>query len=254
MFEKSRIEKGLYWDRAWSLISGCTPCSPGCDHCWSAEMTYRFEHHDIFLPRQLTNSERQFSGRISIHPERLDIPLKRKKPTVWAIWNDLFHSDVPNEFLGQAFYIMEKCPQHVFLVLTKRAKGMADYLDGYKVVPHIWLGVTICNQPEADEKIPRLLQIPAAVRWISIEPMLEPVDINLALTKGIGTIQWVVCGGESGPGARPMMPQWALSVKDQCVAASIPFFFKNHGSYYKLGKKTSRLLDGREWRELPEIK
>lgn len=139
----------------------------------------------------------------------------------------------------------------------------------YGILPNVWLGVTVVNQVEADEKIPFLLQIPAAVRWISIEPMLSAIDLNPWLSKcsyycdhdsdGGGhrpeqsKIDWVLVGGETGPGAREMKPEWAISVKDQCQDQGVPFFFKNHGSYYKLGKPTSRLLEGKEWNELPEV-
>lgn len=272
------IDTGKYWDKAWSLVSGCTPCSPGCDHCWSTKMTYRFEHHDIFLPRQLTNSERQFSGRISIHPEHLDIPLKRKKPTVWAIWNDLFHEDVPFEFIEDAFEVMRHDSfGHIFLVLTKRPKRILDYWDWRQEVllnpsvhmawpENVWLDVTVCNQEEADEKIPLLLQIPAAVRWVSIEPMLGPIHFGLRQewpnkpilsNNARSTIDWLVLGGETGPGARPMHPDWVRSVRDQCQAAGVPFFFKNWGARppLKLRKLNyGRLLDGRTWNELPEVK
>jgi len=273
-----RIEKGLYWDKAWTLVSGCTPCSPGCTHCWALAMEKRF---------------RPQKG-IQIHPERLDIPLKRKKPTVYAIWNDLLHEDVPNNFLSDVFRILEKCPQHIFLVLTKRAKGMADYLDGYKIASNIWLCVTVCNQQEADEKISILLKIQAAVHFISYEPALGPLikwwlDGNCESER---KPSWLICGGESGPGARPMHPEWARLVRDQCQAAGVPFFFKQWGewsaddekrkmsrrtrwihldgtsshpypelSQYRselmcyIGKKVAgRILDGRTWDELPEVK
>jgi protein gp37 len=160
---------------------------------------------------------------------------------------------------------MAKAQQHSFLLLTKRINRLLTiqpfpkpYLSN---APNVWLGVTVVNQAEADEKIPILLQIPAAVRWLSIEPMLGPVNISKwliteAQIKGPGyeparikSIDWVVLGGETGPGARPMRSDWGLSIKNQCVSAGIPFFFKSWGSAW--GKYTGRLLDGKIWNELP---
>ena len=269
MFDK--ISTGRYWDKPWSLVSGCTPCSPGCAHCWALAMEKRFRPQE----------------RVTVHPERLDIPLRRKKPTVWAIWNDLFHEDVPRQFQNEALGNMIDSPNHIFLILTKRPQRMLEFMrwatDTDYNLKNIWLGVTVCNQEEADEKIPVLLQIPAAVRWISIEPMLGPIDLDKTCGKEWcwrGDLDWVVLGGEGGPGARPLDPQWVESVRDQCVAAGVPFFFKSWGewrgnypgdswepdgmqSYYfpriagpkawRCGKKSAgRLLDGREWTQLPE--
>jgi len=245
-------------------------------------------------------------GNIQIHPERLDIPLRRKKPTVWAVWNDLFHEDVPDDFIMRVFDSMptdflQPC-KHTYLILTKRVKRMHQFFDertryGTRPWTNVWLGVTVCNQEEADQKIPLLLQIPAAVRWVSIEPMLGAADLllpgkNFTFSIAWGSqatliinqnIHWVVLGGETGPGARPMHPDWVRSVRDQCQAAQVPFFFKQWGEWawsespemevfrrldrfklyrfkedgtcmYRIGRKAAgRLLDGREWNELPEV-
>ena len=295
-----RIKQGMYWDKPWTLVSGCTRCSPGCEHCWALAMENRFG-------RYKRDEEGMF---IETHPERLHIPALRRKPTVWAIWNDLFHENVPIDFIQSAFDVMSTCGNHIFLLLTKRIERMAAilphlrYIGGMKwqdsPTPHIWLGVTVCNQAEADEKIPILLQIPAVVRWVSIEPMLGPIDLrNIKVSSGPGfsdwdrapeCLKWIVMGGETGPGARPMHPDWVRSVRDQCQAAGVPFFFKSWGEWcpglgtkggfvsgldgqftkagdksthewgngyisQRVGKKTAgRLLDGREWNELPEDK
>jgi len=285
-----RIEKGLYWDRALTLVSGCTPCSPGCDHCRSAALTHRFQRqseHETFLTgtAPLTDSLQRFTGRIIIHPERLDIPLRRKKPTVWAIWNDLFHEDVSEEpFIREAFWNMGQAGWHIFLLFTKRAKRMAEWAQGKLWPENVWPGVTVCNQPEADEKIPLLLQIPAAVHFISYEPALGEILIKWWLDGNHESGRkpgWLICGGETGPGARPMRPEWAISVRDQCRASGVPFFFKQWGEWIpcsylpglkkpgiimsidgtpegqvcRIGKKaTGRLLDGLEYNELPEVK
>jgi protein gp37 len=226
---------------------------------------------DDFMPGQF------HPGEVRVHPERLDIPLKRKKPTVWAIWNDLFHKDVPWRFVDDALAIMGCCEspdmrKHIFLVLTKRSQRMLNHARHRQEncmvwPPNVWAGVTVCNQSEADEKIPIMLQIPAAVRWVSIEPMLGPMDIKKYLCShancedwGLchgnhrnlcaqnGMISWVVLGGETGLGARPMHPDWVRSVRDQCQAAGVPFFFKG----MLLDKKKKTLyLDGRTHLEVP---
>jgi protein gp37 len=261
MFDK--ISEGRYWDKPWSLVSGCTRCSPGCDHCWALAMEKRFAW------------KKGEEGAIRLHPERLDIPLKRKKPTVWAIWNDLLHADVPLPFISTAYEYMADCPQHIFLVLTKRAERMAHYWtmpahEGRSVPLNVWHVITVCNQPEADEKIPLLLQIPAAIRGVSVEPMLGPVDLHLTRSdrrthllndcdnfpgvehsrKYRNDISWVVLGGETGAGARPMKTEWVRDVRDQCKAAGVPFFFKAWGPCKEVG----RMLYGRTWDELPEAK
>lgn len=215
------------------------------------------------------------------HPERLDIPLKRKKPTAWGIWNDLFHPDVPLNFIDRALEVMAACPQHIFLLLTKRANLMDEKLyritgenpcrelGGGDYVSNIWLGVTACNQKEANDKIPLLLEIPANVRFLSLEPLLGPIDLSRFIRKedfpigeetrgklqrGLGghkretlPIGLVIVGGETGPGARPMKPEWVEDVRDQCIAAGIPFFFKAWGPR----KEAGRTLVGKEWNELP---
>ncbi len=227
------ISTGKYWDKSWSLVSGCTRCSAGCDHCWALAMEKRFGgREDDFMPGQF------HAGEVRTHPERLGIPLRRKKSTVWAIWNDLFHPDVSLDFIHSAFNSM-RMRRHIFLILTKRPIKMRSFLESYEdwrkfEWPNVWLGVTVCNQQEADEKIPILLQIPAAVRWVSIEPMLGPISLkNLKFSPGpmgwmsaFEGISWVVLGGETGPGARPMQEEWATSVVNQCKSSGVPVFVK----------------------------
>jgi len=229
-------------------------------------------------------------GKTIVHPSRLDIPLRTRKPTVFAIWNDLFHEDVPDEFINSAYRVMRDEIRHTFLVLTKRPERMTkiERITGLEIglIDNIWHGLTVCNQQEADEKIPELLKVPGK-HFLSIEPMLGPVNISRFMAHSIHCIKChpggspcncsrpdaVVLGGETGPGARPMDPDWPRSVRDQCQAAGVPFFFKQWGEWlpafmvddetkYKdqiidgtimcrVGSKAAgRLLDGKEYNEL----
>jgi protein gp37 len=251
-----------YLTHTWNPIAmRCTRVSPGCQNCWHLSVADRLSEN-LNLPLD----EREAlagTGRFIIRLREMDAPLRLKKPAFIGVqfMGDLFHKDVRIGFIKSAWEIMGKCPQHIFLVLTKRAHRLPEighwlYRQESK---NIWLGVTVCNDSEL-WKVAELLKIPAAVRWVSIEPMLGPVDLLYPTFNGADSLSamtglnWVVLGGETGPGARPMYPDWPIWIKDQCQAGGVPFFFKNHGSYFKLGKASSRLLEGREWNELPMIK
>jgi len=259
--------KGKYWDKGWQLVAGCTPCSPGCDHCWSASMAHRFHgFKDTWHPERLTDDNARFTSKIILHPDRLNVPMKRKKPTVYAIWNDWAHESVPLDFVDNILEVIAVCPQHTFLACTKRAHlidpklyeatedNPCRELGGGDYLPNLWLGLTVCNQQEADEKIPIFLQIPGK-KFLSIEPMLGVINfrwmkwISREHSTGhldiLKDISCVILGSETGTGARPMHPDWARSVRDQCDMAGVPFFLKSMGS----GK--GRLLDGREHNDLP---
>jgi len=228
-----RIRKGMYWDKAWSLVDGCTPCSPGCENCWSAGIEHRFRsYRNGWNPDRLTDVDGKFKGIVKARGDRLDIPLKTKKPTVFAVWNDLFHEDVSFEFQTDAWLNMALTHRHTFLVLTKRIEGMKTFVSAWKMsdFPHIWSGVTVCNQKEANEKIPQLLQVPGH-KWLSIEPMLGPIFLSRDWIDApryweTGIIQGVVVGCETGPHRRPCNIEWSRSIVEQCKAAGVPCFVK----------------------------
>jgi protein gp37 len=256
-----KAQDGKYWDRAWSIIENCTPVSEACDHCWLMSMNKRFRPNA--------------STAVRVREDRLELPLEVRKPTVWAIWSDLFHESVPAAFIERAMNIMHNTPRHTFLVLTKRPKRMSDFFLGTSGAganfeyPNIWFGTTVENQTAADERIPLLLTVPGK-RFLSVEPMLGTIDLRISAFNGADSfsslegIHLVICGGESGPGARPMHPEWVRSLRDQCLAADVPFFLKQWGSYQECGcglsghpmhdagwSRMGRILDGRTHDDLP---
>lgn len=247
--------KGKYWDKPWNPVIGCTKCSPGCLNCWAENLhAMRFRARNwakANLPEQYAKP----FDEIQLLEHRLDMPLHWRKPRTTFVCNmsDLFHEEVPFEFVDKIYETMLHCPQHKFLVLTKRPERMLEY---YRTKTHvvqeadtIHLGTTICNQAEADAKIPVLLQIPAAKRWLSIEPMLGPVDLtgigwersptnkaylNVLTGKAAvpftlvdcGKVDWVVLGCESGPNRRPCKIEWMIDIVKQCQAAGVSIFVK----------------------------
>lgn len=319
-------------DKTWNPVTGCTKISEGCQHCYAERMSKRlagrcgYDKDDPFT--------------VTLHPDKLNEPLKWKKPSKIFVCSmgDLFHDDVSLNLVDKIFAVMALCPQHIFILLTKRPERMKRYF--YDIggttrrdwvatqickiknttrmpsfdwpLPNVWLGVTTENQKRADERVSILLDTPAAVRLASVEPMLTEVKLNrylkypickhwkkdgnpseygkyqwekqsLVCADWVG-LDWVICGGETGPGARPMHPDWVRSLRDQCVSAGTPFFFKSWGDWApgklydpqpfsqcniinldggeltinsqlmrRVGKKQSgRLLDGRDWNEYPE--
>lgn len=248
------LATGRWWDRAWSLVDGCTPVSPGCDHCWARNLHHRFHgRQELRVSGEsfiLTDYDGKWTGQIRVRDDRLDLPLRTKKPTAWAVWNDLFHEHVPPEFIFQVLEVITKAPQHIFLILTKRPER-ANFIIGGESgaglseapLPNLWLGTTAENQEMAEKRLPPLLEIPSDQHFVSVEPMLGSLNILRYLGGRYqpDALDWVICGGESGPGARPMQAEWARSLRDQCVAAGVPFFFKQWGEFYP----TSEYRDGR---------
>lgn len=279
---------GIQWaDATWNPVTGCTKISQGCKHCYAERDWPRLVHLPAYKGRTFAD--------VACHPERLDQPLRWAKPRRIFVnsMSDLFHEDVPDIFIDLVFAAMAMASQHSFQVLTKRPRRMLEYMSAggrgaavleiarisehsylYCAVnqpprswplPNVWLGVSVEDQPTADERIPLLLQTPAAVRWISAEPLLAPVDLrferlaewNKLLCEHNGDadgthIHWVVVGGESGPKARPMHPDWARSLRDQCAIAGVPFFVKQlHDDAGKLIKDISTLPSDLQIREYP---
>jgi protein gp37 len=234
MSEKSPIE---WTNSTWNPVTGCTKVSPGCRHCYAETFAERW--------RGIPGHPYEQGFDLRLWPDRLDLPLTWKKPRTIFVnsMSDLFHEDVPISFIRSVFHTMEKASWHIFQVLTKRSERMARITPKLDLPPNVWLGVSIETRKylwRADN----LRQVPAAVRFLSLEPLLGPLRaVNLS------GINWVIVGGESGPGARPMDPEWAREIRDQCVQARVPFFFKQWGGVRK--KKNGRALDGRTWEEMP---
>jgi len=316
----------------WNPLRGCSRVSEGCRNCYAEKMAARFSgpgqpYEGLAVMR---NGHAAWTGKVELVEKHLLDPLKWKKPLRIFVnsMSDLFHENVTDEMRDRIFAVMALCPQHIFQVLTKRPDRMLKYLSEAQhrlgeivfinalrgigsidpesirypesrpwPLPNVWLGVSVENQAAADERIPLLLRTPAAVRFVSCEPLLGPVSLRTlgeepegyidALrgliscdgrgTKEIGDLGWVICGGESGPGARPMHPDFARLLRDQCAAAGVPFFFKQWGEYgwygqmpddtwreldaagevaadspYRIGKKAAgSLLDGVEYKAFP---
>lgn len=247
--DKSRREKGLWWDRALSLVEGCFPVSIACDNCWLAGMDDRFKGG-------LTEGG-EFSGEFKFRGDRLDLLPKTSSPTIWAIWSDLFYEGLSLEDINQAMSAMEAYRRHTYLVLTKRAYRLPAFtkFSGFHGSDNIWIGTTVEDQAAAIERIPYLLQIPGK-KFLSVEPMLGPIDFSkICITVGEGDVRpWydidgVIVGCESGPHARETKIEWIRDVKDQCVAAGVPVFIKQAKIDGKLVKMPE--IDGVKWDRLP---
>lgn len=238
MSDRSAIE---WTDATWNPVTGCTKISPGCAHCYAEGITLRFKKGGPYVPGKAT---------IKLHPERLDTPGKWRSPRRVFVnsMSDLFHEEVPFSFVRDVFSRMVEHDQHIYQVLTKRPERMLEYVrcsPNFEWPIHVWAGVSVENQLWAERRIPILAKIPARVRFLSVEPLLKEVDLSAHLAR----IQWVIVGGESGNRARPMKPEWAIRVRDDCIDAKVPFFFKQWGG--RTSKSGGRLLEGVEHNALP---
>lgn len=239
MSAKSSIE---WTDSTWNAVRGCTKISPGCAHCYAETFAERF--------RGVKGHPYEQGFDLRLVPEKLAEPLTWASPRMIFVnsMSDLFHKDVADEYILAVAKVMALANWHTYQVLTKRSERMRDLLStklkDAAALPHIWWGVSVENKKHGLPRIDHLRQAPAVVRFLSVEPLLEDLgQINLE------GISWVIVGGESGAGARPMEKEWVLSIRDQCGQASVPFFFKQWGGWNK--KAAGRILDGRTYDEMP---
>lgn len=231
-------ESGIEWTEAtWNPITGCTKVSPGCKHCYAERMALRL--------RAMGQRNYRNGFRLTLQPDMLRLPLAWKKPRTIFVnsMSDLFHEDVPVEYIEQVFDVMRRAHWHSFQILTKRSQRLAELDARLAWAPNVWMGVSV-ESHAYHARIDDLRTTHAALRFLSLEPLLGPLQ-SLEL-RGI---DWVIVGGESGPGARLMDPAWVLDLRDQCGAAGVPFFFKQWGGWNKM--KSGRTLEGRVWDELP---
>lgn len=303
MADGSKIE---WTDATWNVVIGCTKVSPGCDHCYAITTAHRFQEHPneaVAAAYAGTEAGGEWTGRVNLVEARMGLPLQWRRPRRIFVnaQSDLFHEQVPDEFIARVWAVMALAPWHTFQVLTKRHGRMRSLLNSehFKDLvavemagplnPHprealdlhwprrnVWLGVSVEDQQRAALRVPALLETPAAVRWLSCEPLLGPVELRDYLDKAPG-VDWVVVGGESGPGARPMHHEWARMLRLQCWIHDVPFLFKQWGDWVpeeqmpestvipatfvrddvtgsmRVGKRVAgRELDGRTWDEYPQ--
>ena len=219
-------------DKTWNPTTGCNKVSPGCKFCYAEAITKRF--HNNFPD----------GFKFSLHPERLNEPLKWRKPSRVFVnsMSDLFHEDMPFDFLSQVFEVMRKADQHVFQILTKRHERLVELAPLLPWPDNVWMGVSVENQKYA-HRVDHLRQVPAKVRFLSCEPLLGLLELDLT------GIHWVITGGESGPKHRPIKEEWVRSIRDQCKAADVAFFHKQWGGARP--KSNGRLLDGELYEAMP---
>lgn len=243
MADNSTIE----WTEAtWNPTTGCDKVSAGCDNCYALALAKRLKA--MGAPKYQTDGDPRTSGPgfgVTVHPQALRIPYSWRQPRLVFVnsMSDLFHARVPLDFVRDVFAVMADTPQHTYQVLTKRAARLRKIADRLAWPDNVWMGVSV-EDADALERIDDLRQVPAAVRFLSCEPLLGPLD-GIDLTG----IDWVIAGGESGPAHRPLDPAWVTDLRDTCQAAGVPFFFKQWGG--RTPKAGGRLLDGLLWDEMP---
>ncbi len=228
-------QTGIEWtDKTWNPTTGCNKVSPGCKFCYAETITKRFK-------KSFPNG-----FRFTMHEDRLGEPLRWRKPSRVFVnsMSDLFHEDMPFDFLQRVFDVMERSPKHVFQILTKRHERLVELAPKLSWPENVWMGVSVETQ-QYTVRVDYLRQVPAKVRFLSCEPLLGPLDLDL------NDIHWVITGGESGPSHRPIEVDWVRSIRDQCKIADVAFFHKQWGGVRP--KTNGRLLDGEIWSEMPAV-
>lgn len=238
----SKIE---WTEKTWNPVTGCTKVSPGCKHCYAETMSKRLQAMGVL------GYENGFN--LSLIHSRLEQPIRRKKPTMYFVnsMSDLFQENVPFIFIDQVMDVIKKTPWHTYQILTKRSEIMREYFESRVVPNNAWLGVSVEDKKYGKPRIYDLQKIKAKTRFLSVEPLLENLG-RIPLSK----IHWVIVGGESGCGARPMKTEWAVCVRDQCDRAGVDFFFKQWGAWGEDGRKrdkktNGRSLQGKTWDMMP---
>jgi protein gp37 len=248
------IGSTIEWTEAtWNPVAGCTPISPGCLNCYAARMALRLEAAGAATgcakyagtAKRARDGRPVFTGRINLDESALDLPRRWRKPRRIFVnsMSDLFHAEVPVEFVRRVFDVMKACPRHDFQVLTKRPERALELAGSLDWPANVWMGTSV-ESAVYTHRVHTLARVPAAVRFLSCEPLIGPIP-KLPL-RGI---HWVIVGGESGPGARPMQPAWVEQIRDRCVAQGVAFFFKQWGGVQK--SRHGRELDGRTWDDMP---
>ena len=232
------LQSSIEWTEAtWNPVTGCSKISPGCKHCYAERMARRLQ--------AIGHPHYRNGFQVALHEDALDLPLRWKRPQAIFVnsMSDLFHKDVPLEFIQRTFDVMKRAHWHQFQVLTKRSERLAELSPYLEWTDNIWMGVSVETE-KYTYRIDDLRKTGAKIKFLSVEPLLGPIQkMNL---KGIN---WVIVGGESGPGARPLEKEWVTSIRDQCLKTKVPFFFKQWGGVQK--KKAGRLLDGKTWDQMP---
>lgn len=240
MSRKSTIE---WTNSTWNPVTGCTKVSAGCDHCYAERLSERF--------RGVEGHPFESGFDLTLRPKRLEQPMQWRRPQLIFVnsMSDLFHKDIPTEYIERVFDTMERADWHIYQVLTKRSSLMRRFVqERYRdqaAPPHIWLGVSVENHA-ALTRLRHLQQTNASVRFVSFEPLLGPIG-----AVDLEDIHWVIAGGESGPGARPVRAEWVRALRDRCQAQRVAFFFKQWGG--RTPKAGGNTLDGRQWLEYPEV-
>ena len=228
----------IEWTEAtWNPVTGCSKVSPGCLNCYAERMARRLQ--------AMGQPNYRDGFAVRTHEHMLEVPFSWAKPRMIFVnsMGDLFHQEVPVEFISRVFQVMASSPQHTYQLLTKRAERLAEVAPLLPWPNNVWMGVTV-EDNEHLGRVRRLRETPAAVRFLSIEPLLGPLyDLDLE------GIDWVIVGGESGPRARPMQPDWVCSIRDACLDGGVPFFFKQWGGTRK--KIAGRVLEGHTWNQTP---